>query len=64
MILIQQNDFDVGEEYKALVADDTAAGAVVTFVGVRDFKFGPRCFGFAFRALPRHDRKILAGDCG
>ena len=36
-ISIQFHDFDVGEEYKALVENDTSAGAVVTFVGrVRD----------------------------
>ena len=37
MISIQYEDFDVGSEYKALTENDTAAGAVVTFVGrVRD----------------------------
>ena len=46
MISIQEHDFDVGEEYKALVADDTAAGAVVTFVGrVRDLNLDRNVLG-------------------
>ena len=50
MISIQEYDFDVGEEYKALVANDTAAGAVVTFVGrVRDLNLGRDVLG---KALP------------
>jgi len=36
-ISVQQQDFDVGEEYRQLVADSSNEGAVVTFVGlVRD----------------------------
>lgn len=36
-IAVQAHDFDVGHEYAALTANDTAAGAVVFFVGrVRD----------------------------
>ncbi|WP_448569224.1 molybdopterin synthase catalytic subunit MoaE [Thalassotalea ganghwensis] len=37
MIAIQQQDFDVGAEYRALIQDSQFQGAVVTFVGlVRD----------------------------
>lgn len=40
-ILIQKEDFNQGDEYKAL-AQGTAAGAVTTFVGrVRDFSDDP-----------------------
>ncbi len=38
MIKVQQQDFDLGQEYQQLVADNVTDGAVVTFVGrVRDF---------------------------
>jgi molybdopterin synthase catalytic subunit len=46
MISIQSHDFNVAEEYAALFADDTAAGAVVTFVGrVRDLNLGAEVLG-------------------
>jgi molybdopterin synthase catalytic subunit len=46
MISIQTQDFNVADEYAALVSKDTAAGAVVTFVGrVRDLNLGAEVLG-------------------
>lgn len=60
MIVIQPNDFDVGEEYKALVADDTSAGAVVTFVGrVRDLNVGRDVLGLHLEHYPGMTEKSL-----
>ncbi|GGY65718.1 molybdopterin guanine dinucleotide biosynthesis protein MoaE [Cellvibrio zantedeschiae] len=60
MISIQQQDFDVGEEYKALVADDTSAGAVVTFVGrVRDLNLARNVFGLHLEHYPGMTEKSL-----
>ena len=60
MISIQEHDFDVGEEYKALVADDTAAGAVVTFVGrVRDLNLERNVLGLHLEHYPGMTEKSL-----
>lgn len=38
MVLVQQEDFDVGEQYLQLAKNNNTDGAIVTFVGrVRDF---------------------------
>ena len=53
MISIQHEDFDVGAEYKALTAQDTAAGAVVTFVGrVRDMNLSRDVLGLHLEHYP------------
>lgn len=60
MISIQQHDFDVGEEYTALIANDTAAGAVVTFVGrVRDLNLGRDVLGLHLEHYPGMTEKSL-----
>lgn len=60
MISIQQEDFDVGEEYKALVADDTAAGAAVTFVGrVRDLNLDRNVLGLHLEHYPGMTEKSV-----
>ena len=51
-------DFSVGDEYDYL-AQGTAAGAVVTFVGkVRDMNLGDNVIGFVSRALSGYDREV------
>ncbi len=60
MISIQQNDFNVGDEYAALVANDTAAGAVVTFVGrVRDLNLAREVRGLQLEHYPGMTEKSL-----
>jgi molybdopterin synthase catalytic subunit len=60
MISIQQNDFNLGDEYAALVAADTAAGAVVTFVGrVRDSNLGHEVKGLHLEHYPGMTEKAL-----
>ncbi len=60
MISIQQNDFNVGDEYAALVANDTAAGAVVTFVGrVRDLNLAREVQGLQLEHYPGMTEKSL-----
>lgn len=60
MISIQQNDFNLGDEYAALVAADTAAGAVVTFVGrVRDLNLGHEVKGLHVEHYPGMTEKAL-----
>jgi molybdopterin synthase catalytic subunit len=60
MISIQQEDFDVGAEYKALITDDTAAGAVVTFVGrVRDLNLAREVLGLHLEHYPGMTEKSL-----
>ncbi len=59
-ICVQQNDFDVGQEYSALIADDATAGAVVFFVGrVRDFNDGHSVAGLSLEHYPGMTEKIL-----
>ena len=53
MISLQHEDFDVGSEYKALTEKDTAAGAVVTFVGrVRDMNLSRNVIGLHLEHYP------------
>lgn len=60
MIQVQEADFDVGEEYKELVAGDTAAGAVVTFVGrVRDLNLARNVLGLHLEHYPGMTEKSL-----
>ncbi|RYY03212.1 MAG: molybdopterin synthase catalytic subunit MoaE [Gammaproteobacteria bacterium] len=60
MISIQQEDFDVGVEYKALTENDTAAGAVVTFVGrVRDLNLERNVLGLHLEHYPGMTEKSL-----
>lgn len=60
MIQVQEADFNVGEEYKALVAGDTAAGAVVTFVGrVRDLNLDRSVLGLRLEHYPGMTEKSL-----
>lgn len=61
MIRIQTEDFDVGEEYKALIEQNAAAGAVVTFVGrVRDLNLGHEVLGLELEHYPGMTEKSLA----
>jgi molybdopterin synthase catalytic subunit len=60
MISIQTNDFNVGEEYNALVAQDTLAGALVTFVGrVRDINLSHKVQGLHIEHYPGMTEKSL-----
>ena len=60
MISIQREDFDVGAEYKALTDQDTAAGAVVTFVGrVRDMNLSRHVVGLHLEHYPGMTEKSL-----
>ncbi len=59
-ICVQQKDFDVGQEYSALIAGNAAAGAVVFFVGrVRDFNDGRLVAGLSLEHYPGMTEKIL-----
>lgn len=60
MISIQAQDFDVGTEYRALVANETRSGAVVTFVGrVRDLNLGRDVLGLHLEHYPGMTEKAL-----
>lgn len=60
MISIQQEDFDVGAEYKALTQGDLSAGAVVTFVGrVRDINLSHDVLGLHLEHYPGMTEKSL-----
>jgi len=60
MISIQHEDFDVGAEYNALIANDTSAGAVVTFVGrVRDLNLARNVLGLHLEHYPGMTEKSL-----
>jgi molybdopterin synthase catalytic subunit len=59
-ISVQTDDFDVGQEYSALIADDVAAGAMVFFVGrVRDFNNDAEVTGLSLEHYPGMTEKIL-----
>lgn len=61
MISIQSEDFDVGAEYRWLTQGDTAAGAVVTFVGrVRDLNLSRDVMGLHLEHYPGMTEKSLA----
>jgi molybdopterin synthase catalytic subunit len=60
MISIQTDDFDVGQQYNALVAEDTASGAVVTFVGrVRDMNLARHVLGLRIEHYSGMTEKAL-----
>ncbi len=60
MISIQEEDFDVGAEYRLLTVNDTAAGAVVTFVGrVRDMNLSRDVLGLQSEHYPGMTEKSL-----
>ncbi|QIA63865.1 molybdopterin synthase catalytic subunit MoaE [Vibrio astriarenae] len=62
-ISVQAADFSVGDEYQAL-AQGTAAGAVVTFVGkVRDMNLGDEVTGLSLEHYPGMTEKALAEIC-
>ncbi|WP_039914138.1 molybdopterin synthase catalytic subunit MoaE [Cellvibrio mixtus] len=59
-IAVQIDDFDVGQEYSDLVANDVSAGAVVFFVGrVRDFNDGKNIASLSLEHYPGMTEKIL-----
>jgi molybdopterin synthase catalytic subunit len=59
-VAVQQDDFDVGQEYSALVADNNRAGAIVFFVGrVRDFNDGKNIARLSLEHYPGMTEKIL-----
>lgn len=59
-IAVQTQDFDVGREYAELVAGDTAAGAVVFFVGrVRDMNYAQQVARMSLEYYPGMTETIL-----
>jgi molybdopterin synthase catalytic subunit len=62
-VSVQVEDFSVGAEYDAL-AEGTAAGAVVTFIGkVRDMNLGDNVTGLSLEHYPGMTEKALAEIC-
>ncbi|WP_194438732.1 molybdopterin synthase catalytic subunit MoaE [Vibrio fluminensis] len=62
-VLVQVEDFNVGDEYQAL-AKSNASGAVVTFVGkVRDMNLGDDVVGLSLEHYPGMTEKALAEIC-
>ena len=60
MISVQEADFDMGSEYKALVEENGQDGAVVTFTGlVRDFNQGNEVHGMKLEHYPGMTEKAL-----
>ncbi|PUA29767.1 MAG: molybdenum cofactor biosynthesis protein MoaE [Cellvibrio sp. 79] len=59
-IAVQEQDFDVGREYGELIFGDTAAGAVVFFVGrVRDTNYARDVKSMSLEHYPGMTEKIL-----
>lgn len=59
-VAVQTEDFDVGKEYAQLIAEDTAAGAVVFFVGrVRDTNYTQRVTRMSLEHYPGMTENIL-----
>lgn len=59
-IAVQTQDFDVGHEYAELIAGDTAAGAVVFFVGrVRDMNHARDVKSMSLEHYPGMTENIL-----
>ena len=59
-VAVQTEDFDVGKEYSQLIAEDTAAGAVVFFVGrVRDTNYTQRVTRMSLEHYPGMTENIL-----
>ncbi|WFB49031.1 molybdopterin synthase catalytic subunit MoaE [Vibrio coralliilyticus] len=62
-VSVQFEDFSVGAEYEAL-AQGTASGAVVTFVGkVRDMNLGDNVTGLSLEHYPGMTEKALGEIC-
>ncbi|WP_281630215.1 molybdopterin synthase catalytic subunit MoaE [Vibrio sp. St2] len=62
-VSVQFEDFSVGAEYEAL-AQCTASGAVVTFVGkVRDMNLGDNVTGLSLEHYPGMTEKALGEIC-
>ena len=62
-VSVQHPDFDVGTEYQYL-AQGSAAGAVVTFVGkVRDMNLGDNVTGLTLEHYPGMTEKSLLSIC-
>lgn len=62
-VSVQFEDFSVGAEYEAL-AQGTASGAVVTFVGkVRDMNLGDDVTGLSLEHYPGMTEKALGEIC-
>ncbi|WP_162045882.1 molybdopterin synthase catalytic subunit MoaE [Vibrio taketomensis] len=62
-VLVQVEDFNVGNEYQAL-AQSNASGAIVTFVGkVRDMNLGDDVVGLSLEHYPGMTEKALAEIC-
>ena len=60
MISVQEQDFDLSDEYQKLVADNQTDGAVVTFCGlVRDFNQGHDIKGLTLEHYPAMTLKAL-----
>ncbi|MFC0118219.1 molybdenum cofactor biosynthesis protein MoaE [Pseudoalteromonas fenneropenaei] len=61
MIRVQEHDFDLNEEYEALMQDDSCSGAVVLFVGrVRDLNQGHQVNQLYLEHYPEMTNKYLA----
>lgn len=61
MIKVQQEDFSLASEYKALWADAPKIGAIVTFTGlVRDFNADESVTGLFLEHYPGMTEKVLA----
>jgi len=59
-IMVQTQDFEVGREYAELISGDTAAGAVVFFVGrVRDMNDGQQVKSMSLEHYPGMTENIL-----
>ncbi|MFA3792310.1 molybdopterin synthase catalytic subunit MoaE [Aliiglaciecola sp. SL4] len=59
-ILVQQSDFEHGEEYQRLKNFDTQYGAIVTFTGlVRDTNLGESVSGLFLEHYPGMTEKVL-----
>ena len=59
-VAVQQQDFDVGQEYQALIQNDLQAGAAVFFVGrVRDLNLGESVAGLTLEHYPGMTEKAL-----
>lgn len=60
MISVQKDDFDVGQEYSNLIANNQTDGAVVCFTGlVRDFNQGNVVHGLSLEHYPGMTEKAL-----
>ena len=64
MISVQQADFSMEQEYRALIADNVKDGAAVTFVGlVRDFNDGSSVNGLFLEHYPGMTENCLKDIC-